>query len=47
MADKEKYDEHAPFPAPGTFVIALIFLAVFSIFYFLNWKWLSMVWEVH
>ena len=34
------------FPAPGSFVIIMIFLAMFVLFYFLNWKWLSMVWNI-
>jgi hypothetical protein len=46
MAEKKPYDDHVPFPAPGTLVLALMFLVVFIIFYVLNWKWLSMVWEV-
>jgi cytochrome c oxidase subunit 1 len=44
--NKSQNEDHVGFPAPGTFVLALIFLVIFSIFYFLNWKWLSMVWEV-
>lgn len=34
------------FPAPGTFVLALIFLVVFIAVYFLNLKYLGSVWEV-
>ena len=34
------------FEAPGTFVMAVIFLAVFIIYYVLNWKWLTAVWPV-
>jgi cytochrome c oxidase subunit 1 len=35
------------FEAPGTFVLAMVFLVAFIIYYFLNWKWLSNVWPVH
>ncbi|MEK6689839.1 MAG: hypothetical protein AAB257_06220 [Nitrospinota bacterium] len=39
-------EEHEKFPAPGSFVIGIIFLTMFILFYFLNWKWLSMVWNI-
>lgn len=39
-------EKHEAFPAPGTFIIILIFLVTFVLFYFLNWKWLSMVWNI-
>jgi len=32
--------------APGTMVMALVFLAVFAVYYFTNWKLLSVVWQV-
>jgi cytochrome c oxidase subunit 1 len=32
------------FAAPGTFVLALVFLAAFVLYYFVNWKYLSTVW---
>jgi len=32
--------------APGTMVLVFIFLAVFAIYYFTNWKLLSLVWKV-
>jgi cytochrome c oxidase subunit I len=35
---------HAGFGAPGTFVFALVFLAAFVLYYFVNWKYLSTVW---
>jgi cytochrome c oxidase subunit 1 len=35
---------HAGFAAPGTFVLALVFLAAFVLYYFVNWKYLSTVW---
>ena len=35
---------HAGFGAPGTFVVALVFLAAFVLYYFVNWKYLSTVW---
>lgn len=33
-------------PAPGTMVLVLIFLAAFAIYYFVNWKLLSSVWQM-
>jgi len=35
---------HAGFAAPGTFVVALVFLGSFILYYFVNWKYLSTVW---
>ncbi|MBT3310080.1 MAG: cytochrome C oxidase subunit I [Gammaproteobacteria bacterium] len=32
------------FVAPGTFIMALVFLATFVLYYFVNWKYLSSVW---
>ncbi len=32
--------------APGTVVLAVIFLLVFVLYYFTNWKMLSMIWQV-
>jgi cytochrome c oxidase subunit 1 len=34
------------FAAPGTFVLALVFLATFVVYYFLNWMYLSSVWPM-
>jgi cytochrome c oxidase subunit 1 len=34
----------AGFAAPGTFVFAMVFLAAFVLYYFVNWKYLSSVW---
>ena len=34
----------AGFVAPGTFVLAMVFLASFVLYYFINWKYLSQVW---
>jgi cytochrome c oxidase subunit 1 len=31
---------------PGTFVLALVFLAVFVLYYFVNWKYLAETWGV-
>lgn len=39
-------ERHEDFPAPGTGVIIIIFFVAFIMFYFLNWKWLSMVWNI-
>ena len=32
--------------APGTFVLALVFLASFVLYYFVNWKFLSQTWGI-
>jgi len=32
------------FVAPGTFVLAMIFLTAFVLYYFINWKYLSTLW---
>jgi len=32
--------------APGTFVLALVFLSSFVLYYFVNWKYLSTVWPL-
>ena len=32
------------FAAPGTFALAMVFLAAFVLYYFINWKYLSQVW---
>ncbi|HEX2332150.1 MAG TPA: cbb3-type cytochrome c oxidase subunit I [Burkholderiales bacterium] len=32
--------------APGTFVLALVFLTAFVLYYFVNWKYLSTVWPL-
>ncbi len=34
------------FLAPGTFTLTLVFLAVFILLFFLNWKWLAATWYV-
>jgi cytochrome c oxidase subunit 1 len=31
----------AGFAAPGTFVLAMVFLVAFVLYYFINWKYLS------
>src|SRR5512134_2075618 len=36
----------AGFVAPGTFVLALVFLVAFVLYYFVNWKYLSTVWPL-
>jgi cytochrome c oxidase subunit 1 len=36
----------AGFVAPGTFILALIFLVSFVLYYFVNWKYLSTVWPL-
>jgi cytochrome c oxidase subunit 1 len=34
----------AGFAAPGTFVLAMVFLVAFVLYYFINWKYLSTLW---
>ncbi|MER1966812.1 cbb3-type cytochrome c oxidase subunit I [Castellaniella sp. GW247-6E4] len=34
----------AGFVAPGTFVLAMVFLLAFVLYYFINWKYLSQLW---
>lgn len=34
------------FGAPGTFVLAIIFLLTFVVIYFLNYKYLGGLWEL-
>ncbi len=34
------------FVAPGTFVLAIVFLTSFILYYFVNWKYLSTVWPL-
>jgi cytochrome c oxidase subunit 1 len=34
------------FVAPGTFVMAMVFLSAFILYYFVNWKYLSTVWPL-
>jgi cytochrome c oxidase subunit 1 len=36
----------AGFVAPGTFVMAMVFLTAFVLYYFVNWKYLSTVWPL-
>lgn len=39
-------DHKEKFEAPGTFVLALVFLAVFIVVYVVNFKLLSNIWEI-
>ncbi|HPA91026.1 MAG TPA: cbb3-type cytochrome c oxidase subunit I, partial [Quisquiliibacterium sp.] len=34
----------AGFAAPGTFLLAMVFLVAFVLYYFINWKYLSTLW---
>lgn len=43
---QEAREKPRGFGEPGTFILAVTFLIVFSIYYFLNWKWLTNVWPV-
>jgi len=36
----------AGFSAPGTFVLAMVFITAFALYYFVNWKYLSTVWPL-
>ena len=36
----------AGFVAPGTLVLAMVFLVSFVLYYFVNWKYLSTVWPL-
>jgi cytochrome c oxidase subunit I len=36
----------AGFVAPGTFVLALVFLATFVVYYFINWGYLASLWHL-
>jgi cytochrome c oxidase subunit 1 len=36
----------AGFVAPGTFVLAMVFLVSFMLYYFVNWKYLATVWPL-
>ncbi|MBK7794078.1 MAG: cbb3-type cytochrome c oxidase subunit I [Betaproteobacteria bacterium] len=36
----------AGFVAPGTFLLAMVFLIAFVLYYFVNWKYLSTVWPL-
>lgn len=33
--------------APGTFVLAMVFLLTFVVYYFISWKYLSTIWGLH
>lgn len=45
LADESKHEE-GDYDARGTFALVLVFLAVFAVYYFANWKALSDVWPV-
>jgi cytochrome c oxidase subunit I len=34
----------AGFAAPGTFMLAMVFLVAFVLYYFINWKYLGQLW---
>lgn len=36
----------AGFAAPGTFVMAMVFLVAFVLYYFINWKYLAQTWGI-
>lgn len=39
-------DNNEGFGAPGTFALAVVFLITFMVVYFLNFKYLSGLWEL-
>ena len=45
IRDESEPEEH-DHRAPGTLVLALVFLACFALYYFANWKALADVWHV-
>ena len=45
-ASIESSGHSAGFSAPGTFVLALVFITAFALYYFVNWKYLSTVWPL-
>ena len=47
-AAKLPVEEHGSsgFEAPGTFILAMLLLACFVIYYFINWNYLSSVWPM-
>jgi cytochrome c oxidase subunit 1 len=45
-ADENALPKHALGHVPGTMALVLIFLAAFIVYYFVNWKLLSDVWQV-
>ena len=42
----EKKFSPASVICPGTFVLVFVFLSVFLLYYFMNWKWLAATWQV-
>ena len=45
-ASIESSGHSAGFSAPGTFVMAMVFITAFALYYFVNWKYLSTVWPL-
>jgi cytochrome c oxidase subunit 1 len=39
-----QYGSEAAFSVPGTFTLALLFLTMFVLYYFVNWKYLASTW---
>lgn len=42
----ESEPEHGHPATPGTIVLIFVFLAAFVLYYFTNWKLLSLVWKI-
>ena len=38
--------DHEEASTNGTLVLVFVFLAAFAVYYFVNWKLLSVVWEI-
>jgi cytochrome c oxidase subunit 1 len=45
-ADESNLPRHALGHVPGTMVLVIVFLSAFVVYYFVNWKLLSDVWQV-
>lgn len=40
------HGSHGAFEAKGTFALGLLFLGIFVVYYFINWKYLASVWPI-
>ncbi|MCP4695411.1 MAG: cytochrome c oxidase subunit I [Gammaproteobacteria bacterium] len=46
MAEPLKDEDHGTFEAPGTFVLAIVFLLCFVLYYAISWKYLASLWPM-
>lgn len=44
IPEEEQTEEHER--TPGTLILVSVFLAAFIIYYFVNWKLLSVLWRI-